>query len=203
MKKTILLALITCSFFACVSPTRIVSTWRDPNVTIRNPGIHKIVVAALLNDQSVRRQIEDYMVTLYPGSATQSYLVLGNDSLMGNENLYNQKLKGQGFDGIVIMKQVNMSVSQHYVPGMYPSYYRSWGGFWGPGWGATYYNPGWPGYVQTNRTWSVQVNVYSLEKNNLIWAANTRTTNPGGRIPLFMDVCTAVRAKMKYEGFLL
>ena len=105
------------------------------------------------------------------------------------------------------MKQVNENVSQHYVPGQYPSYYTTWGGYWGngwggPRWGATYYNPGTPGHVRTDRTWIVQVNVYSLEPNKLIWSANTRTTDPGGRIPLFDDVCKAVRAQMKSDGFL-
>jgi hypothetical protein len=202
MKKKLLSALFACGLFACMAPTQIVNSWRDPNVTIQNPRIHKIVVAALLTDQGVRRQIEDYMVTLYPGAATQSYLVIGMDSLLGNEEGYNQKLKNEGYDGIVIMKQVNMNVSQRYVPGQFPSYYHTWGGYWGNGWGATYFNPGTPGHIRTDRTWIVQVNVYSLLQNDLIWSANTRTTDPGGRVPLFMDVCNSVRAQMKSEGFL-
>ena len=88
------------------------------------------------------------------------------------------------------MKQVAENTTQHYVPGMMPSYYTTWGGYWGngwggpwggPRWGATYYNPGTPGHIQTNRTWSVQVNAYSLISNKLVWSAETRTTNPGGR----------------------
>jgi hypothetical protein len=215
MKKILLAALIASGLFACTAPTIIQNSWRDPNVSIKDPGIHKIVVAALLTDQAVRRQVEDYMVTLYPGSATQSYLVLSGDSIPGNEDMYNQKLKADGFDGIVIMKQVAMNTTQHYVPGRPPMVYNTWGGYWGAGWGngwrgwggyggwgGTYYNPGTPGYVRTNRTWDVEVNVYSLTKNNLIYSANTLTKNPGGRVPLFQDVCNAVRAQMKADGFL-
>jgi hypothetical protein len=66
----------------------------------------------------------------------------------------------------------------------------------------TYYNPGTPGYMRTNRHWYVQVNVFSLESGKLIWSANTETTNPGGRIPLFKDVCDAAKDKMKKDGFL-
>jgi hypothetical protein len=207
MKKLIPLGFIICALFACSSPTQITNTWRDPNVTISNPKLHKVVVAALIYDQGVRRTVEDYMVSLYPGVAMQSYLIMG-DSLIRDENGESQRLKDQGYDGIVIMKQVTENTSQHYVPGQMPSYYTTWGGYWGngwgggPGWGATYYNPGTPGYVQTNRTWIVQVNVYSLTTNQLIWSANTRTTNPGGRVPLFEDVCNRVRSQMKTEGFL-
>jgi hypothetical protein len=207
MKRNIFLAFTVFGFFACSSPTQIISSWKDPNTTITNPGVHKIVVAALLYDQGVRRQVEDYMSSLYPGIATQSYLVMGGDSLITNENAEGQKLKNEGYDGIVIMKQVNENTTQRFVPGQMPSYYSTWGGYWGngwggPGWGATYYNPGTPPHIQTDRTWIVQVNVFSLEPNKLIWAANTRTTDPGGRIPLFTDVCNAVRAQMKSDGFL-
>lgn len=207
MKQSILLMFVVCSLFACTSPSQIVSSWKDPNTSIKNPGTHKIVVAALIYDQGVRRQVEDYMASLYPGTATQSYLILGGDSLINNEDAFSQKLKSEGYDGIVIMKQVNENISQHYVPGQFPSYYNTWGGYWGnrwggPVWGATYYNPGTPGHIRTDRTWIVQVNVYSLVTNKLIWSANTRTTDPGGRIPLFDDVCKSVRSQMKSDGFL-
>jgi hypothetical protein len=81
-------------------------------------------------------------------------------------------IKSLGYDGIVIMKQVAENTTQHYVPGMMPSYYTTWGGYWGYGWGPryamTYYNPGTPGYMRTNRHWYVQVNVFSLESGKLI-----------------------------------
>lgn len=211
MKLKIVPAIIFIAGLAsCASPTQLVNTWRDPNVTIQNPRVHKIIVAALLYDQGVRRSVEDYMATLYPGTATQSYLILG-DSLIKDENGESQHLKDLGFEGIVIMKQVNENISQHYVPGMMPSYYTTWGGYWGngwggprgPRWGATYYNPGTPGHIQTDRTWMVQVNIYSLITNKLIWSANTRTTDPGGRIPLFEDVCNKVLSEMKSEKFLI
>jgi hypothetical protein len=202
MKKQFFLALLFAgSLVACTTQTQIQNSWRDPNVTIQNPGVHKIVVAALLYDQGVRRQVEDYMASLYPGKATPSYLISG-DSLMTNEDEYSQKLQNEGYDGIVIMKQVNMNISQHYVAGQFPAYYHTWGGYWGNGWGTSYYFPGSPGHFATDRTWIVQVNVYSLPKNALIWSANTKTTDPGGRVPLFEDVCNAIRYQMKSEGFL-
>jgi hypothetical protein len=77
--------LCTTSIISCVAPTQVVSSWRDPNVSIQNPSAHKIVVAALIYDQGVRRQVVDYMASLYPGVAAPSYTVLGGDSLLSNE----------------------------------------------------------------------------------------------------------------------
>ena len=90
-----MLPSLLLDFFACSSPTQITSSWKDPNTSIQNPDLHKIVVAALIYDQGVRRQVEDYMASLYPGTATQSYLILGGDSLINNENEYSQKLKAK------------------------------------------------------------------------------------------------------------
>lgn len=199
--------LCTTTVISCVTPTQVVSSWRDPNVTIKNPAAHKIVVAALIYDQGVRRQVEDYMASLYPGVASPSYSVLGGDSLLSNEAAANLTLRNLGYDGIVIMKQVTENTTQRWVPGQFPAYYNTWGGYWGygwggPRWGATYYNPGTPGHFRIDRTWSVQVNAYSLEPNKLIYAANTHTTDPGGRVPLFIDVCNAVHKQMKADKFL-
>jgi hypothetical protein len=205
MKKNILFGFLACGFFACTSPTHILNSWKDPNTAVANPAVHKIVVAALLYDQGVRHQVEDYMSSLYPGVATQSYQILGGDSILTDEHGESQRLRDMGYDGIVIMKQVAQNTTQQYIPGTMPSYYTTWGGYWGYGWGpryATYYNPGTPGYVQTDHHWYVQVNVFSLSSNKLVWSANTVTTNPGGRIPLFTDVCNAVKAQMKKDGFL-
>jgi hypothetical protein len=207
MKNKILLTMIICSPFVSQAQSIIVNSWRDPNTSIQKPALHKIVVAALIYDQGVRREVEDYMASLYPGNAVQSYRIMGGDSLIRDEMAQSQRLKSEGFDGIVIMKQVDESTSQQYIPGQMPSYYNTWGGYWGYGWGGprwiARFNPGTPGRVQREWTWIVQVNIYSLVSNKLIWSANTSTTNPGGRVPLFEDVCNSVRSEMQVQGFLL
>jgi hypothetical protein len=201
-RKLLLVTALSALFFSCSAPSQILSSWRDPGTSITNPGIHKIVVAAIIHDPVVRRQIEDYMVSLYPGAATPSYIAFGPKPLDGNEDAVNLELKKQGYDGIVLLRQTNETINQHYVPGRFPTYYQTWGGYWRNGWGVSYYNPGTPGHIATKRTWVVQVTVYSVQENKLIWAADTRTTNPGGRVPLFQDVCNSVRKQMKSDGFL-
>lgn len=204
MKTNIIIAaFLMAGLFTACSPTQITSSWRDPNTTIQNPSAHKIVVAALINNQATRRQVEDYMASLYPGTATPSYQVFGGDSLIKNEQQYNQLLKDKGYDGVVIMRQTNEITTSNYVPGTPPTVYHTWYRYWNRGWGQSYYYPGTPGHYETNRTWRVEVNAYSLEKNDLVWSANTSTTNPGGMEPLFHDVCDAVKKQMKKDGFLI
>jgi hypothetical protein len=186
--------------------SQIINSWRDPGTSIQNPGFHKIVVAALIYNQDWRHQVEDYMVTLYPGSAVQSYVLMG-DSVVTDESAKSQQFKSEGYDGIVILKQTDENTTQQYIPGHAPAVYNSWAGYWGwNGWGGprwvTHVVPGTPDRVHNQWNWYVQVNVFSLLTNKLIYSANTVTTNPGGRVPLFEDVCIAVRSQMSAVGFL-
>jgi hypothetical protein len=84
--------------------------------------------------------------------------------------------------------------------------WRSWGGYWGywggPCW-VNHYNSRTPGHVQNTYTWFVQVNVFSLNTNNLIYTANTSTTRPGGTVPLFEDVSNTIRGQLSKWNYAL
>ncbi len=197
MKTSLFFGLLMTTLFACSPHTTIVNSWRDPEVTVNTDEIHKFVVAALLKNETVRRKVEDDMAALFPGKAVQSYKELGIGDLKENEDFYNSKLKSEGYDGVVVMRLVNIDKNTRYVPGSYPVYYRSWRGFWG------YSYPGYydPGYYTTDKIYNVEVNVYSLKRDKLIWTGNTSTIDPP-RGELFSSVSNAVYKKMKDEGFL-
>jgi hypothetical protein len=199
MKKYFLLTLLTGLLAACGPSTRVTNSWRDPDVVVNTTEIHKFVVAALLKNQTIRRQVEDEMAAMFPGQAVQSYKELGVDELKENEDYYDAKLKNEGYDGIVVMRLVNVDNNTRYVPGSYPVYYRSWRGYWGYSWNGFYD----PGYYTTDKIYDVEVNVYSLKRNKLIWTGTTTTINPPNRGELFKNVSKAVYDKMKQEGFLI
>ncbi|HEY4195737.1 MAG TPA: hypothetical protein VGM63_09395 [Mucilaginibacter sp.] len=193
---SILLLLAICA--GCTPGTKIVNSWRDPDVVVNSSQINKFVVAALLKNQTVRRQVEDQMASLIPGKAVQSYKELGLGELKGNDTTYNKKLKEKGFDGIVVMSLVNVKNVTRYVPGSAPVYYSGWGRYYRVAWTGFYD----PGYYTTDKTYDVEVNVYSLKSNKLIWNGNTSEVNPGGKVELFNNISKAVYKKMKNEGFL-
>jgi hypothetical protein len=204
MKKQFFLSLVICMPFVGFGQSAILNSWSDPNTSNQNLTVHKMVVAALIYNQAVRRIVEDYVVSLYPGMATQSYQLIG-DSLITDEAGESQKLKALGYDGIIIMKQTGDNDQQQYIPGRAPVSYTTWGGYWGywggPRW-VNHYNPGTPGHVQNQYTWFVQVNIFSLTSNTLIYSANTSTTRPGGTVPLFEDVSNAIHAQLSTEGLI-
>lgn len=199
MKKNLIMALLIASIVSCGPSTKIVNSWRDPNTVVKTSELHKFVVAALLKNEATRREVEDKMVALNPGKAVPSYQVFGATALTETDDVYMQKMKNEGYDGIVIMRLAKVDKDQRYVAGSYPSYYGSWRGYYGASWGG-YYDPG---YYTTDKTYYVEVNVYSIPKDKLIWSGITSTINPSTGQELFDGVISAVERKMIEEGFLV
>jgi len=48
----------------------------------------------------------------------------------------------------------------------------------------------------------IEINVYSLVRNKLVWSGTTSTINPSGSDELFDNVINTVNERMKKEGFL-
>jgi len=197
MKKIVFL-LVTACCSACFAPTKIVNSWRDPSVTVDTSSIKKFMVAALLKNELVRRRTEDKMASLYPGKAVQSYVELGLSELKETEDFYSRKFKDEGYDGVVVMRLVKVSNENIYVPGAYPPYYGSWRMYYGYAY-PSYYDPG---YYAIDKTYYVEVNVYSLKRDKLIWTGITSTINPSGGDALFDEVIKTINRKMKEQGFI-
>ena len=72
MKMFYVMGAALVLLMACNTP-KIINSWRDPTVTIDTASLNKFMVAALLKNQTVRRQVEDQMSAMVPGKAVQSY----------------------------------------------------------------------------------------------------------------------------------
>ena len=78
-----------------------------------------------------------------------------------------------------------------------PAYATFWGGgYYGYGWGGVYS----PGYVTTDTIVSVEILVYSLEQDKLVWAAQSQTTNPSKVGPFIKELVAKAADQMKKEG---
>jgi hypothetical protein len=190
-------SLLFTSIVAC-NPTRIVTSWTDPELETKAVRLNRFVVVALLKNQTVRKRTEDMMASYFPAKAVQSYKELGETELKQNIAFYDQKLKTEGFDGIIILRLLHLDKDKHYIPGNYPEYYRSWGFYYGAAW-TDFYTPG---HYAIDQIYEVEANVYYFKSNKLIWSATTSTVNPEGRDQLYEDVIKVVKKKMRKQGFL-
>ena len=150
---------------ACGPSTKIEKTWTDPSFTpSAAQSVKKVLVMGLLKDESTRRIAEDKMVAAFKNvTAVQSYSYLQPSDTVRSE--VEDKLKKDGFDGVIIMRLADVDKSVSYVPG------TGYGGWYG-------YRYSSPGYYQQDKTFYVETNFYSLPETKLLWSGTTSSLNP-------------------------
>lgn len=200
MKVITLMAFLAIFLSAC-SSTRIASSWRDPDTRVDLEKLSKVLVVALMRDESSRRAAEDEMAARLKGKGVVSYSYLGEEIKTLSEDQIRDKLRADHFDGAITMRLVDVDKDVDYTPGTfssYPVYYRTFGGYIRRGW--VYYST--PDRYTTTRTYSVETNIYSIRKDKIIWTSLTETTDPGGVTRLTADIANTIYKKMKKEGFI-
>ena len=117
MKNILIAASFLTLFVSCGGSTRLVTSWRDPSVTVVEGSLNKILFIALLKDEATRRSAEDHLCTLVKSDGISSYRYLANDVDAINAPGMNDKMIADGIDGVVIMRLVDQTKEQTYVPG--------------------------------------------------------------------------------------
>jgi len=209
MKKYIIL-LFTLFLISCSSNTSIVSSWRDPNITVAQEQFKKVLVVALVKDEATRRTAENRIAASNPIFKT-SYQYMNGTTLHLNKEQQLKILQDENFDGVVTMRLVSKEKETTYVPGTYTGMY--YGGFdgmytgmYGYGFGNWYgmYSPYFydPGYYQETTSYMVETNIFSLKQNKLIWTGTTKSeyvTDVGQTVDAIMQ---AVVKEMRKDGSL-
>ncbi|MEX1131893.1 MAG: hypothetical protein WEC15_01600 [Flavobacteriales bacterium] len=199
MKNILISAAFASLFISCGGSTRLVTSWRDPAVSVEEGSLNKIMFIALLKDEGTRRAAEDLLASKAQSTGVASYRYLANNIEAVNDPGMHEQMLKDGFDGIVIMRLVDLSKEQTYVPGSaYPSYYGSPYGYYGYA-APMYYDPG---YVRTDVTYTVETNFYDTKQNKLVWTGTTSTVNPADFSTSINEIMDAIHYKMVREGFL-
>ena len=199
MKAITFIFLAGVFLLSSCTGTRIISSWREPGVTVNTSGLQKVWVMCLVQNESVRRDAEDEMAKRRPGVIFPTYERYPSELVKNNNDLVNEGITKSGYEAIIIMRLVSKEQATSYVPGSAPSYYGGWYGYYG--YAATYYYD--PGYYRTDEYYNVETSVYSLKQDKLIWTGMTETMNPGTVQSAIREIAGAVNQQMRKEGFLV
>jgi len=209
MKKYLIL-LVAAILSGCGSNTSIVSSWRDPKITVAQEHFKKVLVVVLVKDEASRRVAENRIAASNEIFKTSyQYLNETTSDLTKEQKL--KILQDENFDGVVTMRLVSTEKETNYVPGTYTGMY--YGGFdgmytgmYGYGFGNWYgmYSPAFydPGYYQETTSYMVETNIFSLKENKLIWTGTTKSdyvTDLGQTVDAIMQ---SVVAEMRKDGSL-
>lgn len=193
--------LMTVLLTVSCSTTRITSSWRLPDKSVVVENLHKVLVVALFKDETSRRKAEDQMAGYLQGKGIVSYSYLKESFDKKNEEALIEKIKADGFDGAVTMRLVDVDKEKVYKPGnisSYPSFYRNFSGYYYRSF--SYLSN--PGYYTTTKTYIIEINVYSIKEDKIIWSCLTETTDPEGVKKMTEEVVKVVYKKMIEEGFI-
>ena len=137
----------------------------------------KVAALVISNDDSLRVAGEESLVrelTARGMQAVASYRIAPKEELRRADTA-RPWFEKAGVEGVVAVRPVSADTQRSYNTGTWVStnYATLWG-YYGYGWSAVYV----PGGVQRETLVVVETTVYSLPRNQLLWAAVSETRNP-------------------------
>ena len=203
MRKAVLalfLVFVVASLTACAT-TSFTSSWKAPDAQpMGSFAGQKVVAVAMSKNQAVRRSAEDTLVSVLNANGSQgipSYSILGDET---DEAKAKAAIEKSGAVAVVVMRPVAQEKEISSTPSMYmgPRYGGYWGGYYGYGWGGA-----WGGTeIRTDTIVIVETLVYSLKQNKLVWAGQSKTTNPSKVDAFVKEVAAGAGKEMKKAGLL-
>ncbi len=190
--------LVGLSLYACGPTTTFASSWRAPTAEPFNMKGQKVAAVIMMQNEATRRNAEDVLareITHYGAKGIPMYSLVPGGKLT-DEATARAAIERNQVQGVVVMrpKGTRKKTETHtYSDPMYGGY---WGGYYPYGWGAAWYPPntprgndaatpqpyfGGPSASQTVTTTTevvvVEILVYSLKQNILVWAGESETTD--------------------------
>ena len=187
----------------CSQSNKITDSWVNPDATKGSIRFNKIAVFGLVMKSTNRKIIEEELaIRLINTIAVPSYKVVSDDDI-SKPDIIKSKLSEQGFDGALILRLVDIETRESYSPGVYPSYYSSFGGYFGYSYGYMYSNTqDYGGQYMTDQIVTVEVVIYSLKNDQLIWTGETMSMNPNDLEQTIAELSESVKAALIDDGLL-
>lgn len=180
-----------------------VSTRAEPivrPVNFRGKRVAAIVVSA---DENLRHTVEDALareISKRGAQGTPSYRTVKGEPPEG-EAAARKILEEADIEGAVLMRVVSSVEENRDSPGSdryrgprYRSFYRYWEWSW-----AMAYDPS---YLRTDGAVLVETLIYSVTRNELLWAGRSKTTKPADAPKLMRDLVTAAVREMRKAAFI-
>jgi hypothetical protein len=194
--------LLACATANAGSP-KFVSTWRNPDGGSLADARKKVATFVLSPDASMREGPEETLATELRSLGTDTYAgytVLPAELAKDTEKA-KEFIKKAGITGAVLVRLVGDEMQTSYTPGAMwytAAHYPTFWSYWNYGWSSVYST----GYVTTDRVVSVEVLLYSVERDTLIWAGRSETANPKDIRKFVKDLVKAAAKKLRKDGLI-
>ena len=200
MRAVLNLIMISYLLFGCSSSNKITNSWKNPEATLESAKFQTVAVFAMVKNPDMRRDVEEAIASQMPNTiAVPSYKIITNEEL-ADIDAVKQKLKERGMEGALVLsvRNVNQKTS-YYSSGMYPSAYYTFGGYYNYAWNYMY-DPF--VYSSTNVYVDLEVLIYSLKDDKLVWYGESTSVNPKGIQETISELAVSVRNQLVEDELL-
>jgi hypothetical protein len=176
----LLISLIT----GCSPSTKILGSWTSPSKPAG--GYNNIFVTAITENLLARQEVEndiDEILKREGINAASSFEIIppGFVPSAATKDKIINAIKAKGHDAALTVALLDQTTETRYVPGtamyspmVYGGAYRSFYGYY------SYYSPAMytPGYYESDKKYYIEMNLYDLSTEELVWSSQSETTNP-------------------------
>lgn len=153
------------------------SVWRSSDAGSVSFAGKKVAALVISQDDSLRVSGEEALVRELTARGLQSvatYRIAPKEELQSGDRA-KVWFEKASVEGVVAMRPVSREKRTTYNPGTWANpYYSTLWGYYGYGWGNLYI----PGSVDRDTVVVVETTIYSVPRNQLLWAAVSETKNP-------------------------
>lgn len=172
-------------FSACSPATEITASWTNPEAMTGN--YNNILIAAMTEDVATKQMIENQLASelrdkgVNVSKSIEMFPPNFREEQLTNKEAMMQAIQEGGHDAILTVAVIDEETETRYVPGAayspgarFPYYNRFWG----------YFNHMYPmvyepGYYTEDKIYYLETNLYDAQTENLVWSAQSESTNPG------------------------
>ncbi len=186
MKKSnlFLFAIVLFAVASCSPSTKILGSWTSPSTP--SDGYESIFVTAITENIVNRSTIEtdlDKILNSQNVEAQSSFEVIppGYKASEDDKERLLAEIKAAGAEAVLTVALLDQTSETRYVPGTTMYSPMGYGGYYGRFYGYySYYNPVMydPGYYTTDKNYYLEINLYDINTEELVWSAQSETTNP-------------------------
>lgn len=204
-----MLTLSIISFvISCGPSTYVTGSWRKPGYDASKNDYKKLFVAVMAQDLDFRDRLEKDVAAAATKRGLASTLSLDifppnmtRSQLPPKEELAALIAK-TGSDLIMTVAIKDVKEETRYVPGSGTTYapYGP-GGFYGYYGGGVAYSYS-PGYYTTDKIIYLETNIFDVKTEELIWSAQSTTTNPSSFESFSREYIYAILQRLKKDGML-
>ena len=196
-------AALFLSGFLTAGSTDLVSTWKNPNAGPAGKAGRKLVTFLIDPDVTMREGPEETLATEIRSRGIEclaGYIVVPEELIADREKA-KEFMKRMKITDALLMRVVKNEDQTTFVPGtvMYTSSaYQGFWNYWDYGWTTVYS----PGYMKTDRLVSIEILLYSLDQDALLWAGRSESINPKDRRKLAKDLVDAIGKELFKAGLI-